>query len=60
MQVVHIFYHFGALEYVVMVGNLYPKGTSWGRTTKQMKSFYDAIKDKEKIVLFAGECVKLV
>ncbi len=31
------FYHFGVLEYVVMIEILYPKGTSYRRTTKQMK-----------------------
>jgi hypothetical protein len=36
-------YYFGVLEYVVMIDILYPKGTSYGRTTTQMKSFYLAI-----------------
>jgi hypothetical protein len=38
------FYYFGVPEYVVMIEILYPKGTSYGRTTTQMKSFHDAIK----------------
>jgi hypothetical protein len=37
------FYYFGVPEYVVMIEILYPKGTSYGRTTTQMKNFYDAI-----------------
>jgi hypothetical protein len=36
------FYYFGVPEYVVMIEILYPRGTSYGRITTQMKSFYDA------------------
>jgi hypothetical protein len=46
MRGVKFFYHFGVLGCVVMIEKLYPKGTSYGRTTKQMKSFYAAIKDQ--------------
>ncbi len=37
-----ITYH---LRYVEMICDLYPKSTSFGRVTKNMKSFYESIKN---------------
>lgn len=35
--------YFGVLKDLVMRVKWYPKGTSFGRTTKKMKNFYDTI-----------------
>ncbi len=44
-----------------MIENLYPKGTSCGRTTKQIKVFYNAIKQNEATVQVTRvEMIKLV